>query len=121
MTVVRLFGASLVLLTLGPLAGCGSQNDKLARESVRLANRWADQWEALAAQSNGADTKEAEAVLSTIQKEMIEHRQMIHSLPESDRLAIASLYHADLAKAADRAQQARKRLVGKQMNEKGVK
>ena len=99
------------------IAGCSSQNEKYARESLRLVNARADLWELAATKSNEAEIQECcGQALAALKNEMREHKVKLQKLPESDQTAIEKIceqLQQEFQRAEDRFRQAQKKVEEK--------
>jgi hypothetical protein len=99
----QLFGAACVLIVLAGISGCGSANDSLAKDHIKLTNELADALE------KGVDA----AKLQEIQQRAITSSKKIEALPEADRKALEEKYKDELQKANARVMAAMTKNVGK--------
>jgi hypothetical protein len=99
----KLFGAACGLIVVVGINGCGSANDSLAKDHIRLTNELADALE------KGADATK----LQEIQNRAKESTKKIEALPEAERKALEEKYKDELQKANARVMAAMTKNIGK--------
>jgi hypothetical protein len=99
----KLLGAVCGFIVLAGISGCGSANDSLAKDHIKLTNELADALE------KGLDA----AKLQEIQQRAIASSKKIEALPQAERTALEEKYKDELQKANARVMAAMTKNVGK--------
>jgi hypothetical protein len=99
----KLFGVACGLIVLASISGCGSANDSLAKDHIKLTNELA------VALEKGVDA----AKLQEIQNRAKESNKKIEALPEAARKALEEKYKDELQKANARVMAAMTKNLGK--------
>jgi hypothetical protein len=99
----KIFGAACGLIVLASINGCGSTNDSLAKDHIRLTNELADGLE------KGVDP----AKLQEIQRRATESSKKIEALPAAEKKELEEKYKDELQKANARLMAAMTKNVGR--------